>query len=122
LIDIVWSGFNQGPDGGIKDGGGKLLDSWVFYHDVVSGSISTLDAGGFVANVARIGPAFQLGVGANDKTGDFGGSAWLAINGGGKPSHWDLNMNLKLVDVPEPSLLGLFLVGIIGTGVARRRA
>jgi hypothetical protein len=122
LIDIVWDSFNENPDGNIKDGGGSLLSSWNFYHNVVSGSISTLDAGGFVANIDRVGPALQIGNGANDKTADFGASAWLDINGAGKPGHWDLNMDLAAVDVPEPSLFGLILVGLIGVGVARRRA
>lgn len=121
LIDIVWDGFNQDPDGGIKDGGGQLLASWDFYHNVVSGTISTLDAGGYIANLGRVGPALQIGFGANDKTGDFGASAWFDVNGGGKATHWDLNMDLKLVEVPEPSLFGLLLVGLIGVGVARRR-
>jgi hypothetical protein len=122
LIDIVWDGVNEDPDGAVKAGGGQLLASWDFYHNLVSGSISTPDAGGFVANLARVGPALQIGYGANDKTSAFGASAWLDINGEGKPTHWDLNMNLALVDVPEPSLLGLILVGLIGVGVVRRRA
>jgi hypothetical protein len=121
LIDIVWDGFNVTPDGSIKAGGGQLLPSWEFYYNIVSGSISTQDAGGYFANVSRIGPALQMGIGANDKTGDFGASAWLDVNGGGKPSHWDLNMNLASVDVPEPSLFGLILVGLIGMGLIRKQ-
>jgi hypothetical protein len=42
-IDILWGGFNEEPEAGVgvKTGGGPLLDSWTFYHDVISGSIST---------------------------------------------------------------------------------
>jgi len=118
VINILFEGYNADPDGPVKTGGGPLLDSWDFYYET-SGTISTSDDGGFVANVSRMGPALQIGFGANDKTSDFGASAWLSINGGGHSSHWDLNMDL--VAVPEPSIIALFGLGLLGLGFARRR-
>jgi len=118
VIDILFSDYNADPDGSVKTGGGPLLPSWDFYYTTL-GTISTLDDGGFVASVTRIGPALQIGFGANDKTGDFGASAWLSVNGGDKSTHWDLNMDL--VAVPEPSIIALFGLGLFGLGFARRR-
>ena len=67
--------------------------------------------------VSRVGPAMQVGIGANDKTGAFGASAWLGTSS--PANHWDLNMTLR--EVSAPGTLGLMLVGVMGLVVVRRR-
>ena len=115
-IDLLLSTYSTTPDGSTKNGGGSPVADWEFYFDV-AGTIS--NNFGDVVNVSRVGPAFQMGTGANDKTGDYGASVWLDV---GQPgNHWDINMDLAAVAVPGPASLARFGLGLLALGVSRRR-
>lgn len=69
---------------------------------------------------------FQFGPGANDKTSDFGGSAWLNVidPSGRYLPHWDINFDLALrpgTAVPAPGALALFGLALAGVWAGRRR-
>ena len=122
-INVLFSDYRNFADGSpIKNGGGGDLNTWEYY-DTVSGIISTNYGAGNSYNVTRFGPSMQLGYGANDKNGDFGSSSWLSISGSANTlaNRWDLNMNLSAVSIPEPSILFLLSLGLMGIGVVRRR-
>lgn len=55
-----------------------------------------------------------MGFGANDKTGDSGGSTWLNILDphGHALAHWDINFDLaQIPGTPVPAPAGLLLFG-----------
>lgn len=117
------------PSGNTYKAGGLSYDpARIDFFTSATGSITI---GGTVYDLASDPFAgetlFQFGKGANDKTGAFGGSAWLNLlnpNGsdfvGGK--HWDINFNLdRRVDVPAPGMLILFGLGALAVFGRRRR-
>ncbi len=140
--------------------GGTVENNWEYYHDF-SGSI-TLTGSWFDNNnvehkashlfniqydknkntnkdnstsYAPGKPAMQVGLGANDKTIDFGASVWVDAVAQysdynnlpvafGDIFDWDLNMNLTnktTVEVPAPAGLGIFALGLFGLAAARKR-
>lgn len=104
----------------VKNGGGASsaeIADWLFFRDV-SGAI---DIGGVPYGINDLSgnTGLQIGVGANDKTIAFGASAWLL--GTFNSSHWDINIDLEVADVPEPGLLTLLGLGLLGLGSLRRR-
>ena len=124
-INVLFSDYRDFADGSsTKNGGGGDPDTWEYY-DTVSGVISTSFSGGSSYNVSRFGPSMQLGFGANDKNGAFGSSSWLNISGSANTlaNRWDLNMSLSAAafSIPEPSILFLLSLGLMGIGVVRRR-
>lgn len=110
-----------------KGGGGPYDPATQDYFSSASGTITI---GGQVYTLNPSDPfagstVFQFGPGANDKTSDFGGSAWLNMLDphGSLLPHFDINFDLTHVptQVPAPAgalLLGLGLAGVWG---ARRR-
>ena len=122
-INVLFSDYRDFADGSpIKNGGGGDPSTWEFY-DTVSGIISTEFGTGNSYDVTRFGSSMQLGFGANDKNGDFGSSSWLNISGSDntRANRWDLNMNLSAVKIPEPSIIFLLSLGLMGIGVVRSR-
>ncbi len=129
-LDLTLSGLLDTLDGtgfDYKGGGGPYDPANQDYFTNASGTITV------GSRTYRLNPwdpmagntVFQFGTGANDKTGDFGGSAWLNMlkPWGTALPHWDINFDLTKVptQVPAPAgalLLGLGLFGVWG---ARRR-
>jgi len=100
--------------------------TWDFYTSAsgditINGVVYSLWGDGLAGDTA-----LQIGLGANDKTMAFGASSWLNIKYYDEDEksyeylrHWDLNM--ALTAVPEPSIIALFALGLLGLGFARRR-
>ncbi len=129
-LDLSLSGLIDTMDGtgfDYKSGGGPYDPANQDYFSSASG---TINVGGITYTLNPVDPfagntSFQFGDGANDKTGDFGGSAWLNVLNplGALLPHFDINFDLKPspTQVPAPAgalLLGFGLVGVWG---ARRR-
>lgn len=71
----------------VENGGPIVTDTWRYYavsygtmvgHNAFSGAVLTLD---------RIGPAFQVGVGANGRNYDWGASGWFDVNVAAQPQN-----------------------------------
>ncbi|KLI64564.1 PEP-CTERM sorting domain-containing protein [Aurantiacibacter marinus] len=130
-LDLTLSGFLDTLDGtgfDYKAGGGPYDPSVQDYFTNASGTITI---GGVTYTLNSTDPmagntVFQFGTGANDKTGDFGGSAWLNLLNphGHALAHWDINFDLALIPgtpVPAPAGLLLFGLGLAGAYGMRRR-
>jgi hypothetical protein len=120
-FNVLFGGFSRVSDGAVKTGGGPKLNSWEYYYQVGGGLSNSL---GNSFTVARFGPALQIGLGANDKTSAFGGSAWLEnydSRGNNLSGHWDLNFNLQAAPVPEPETYAMMGLGLAGLGLMVRR-
>ncbi len=99
--------------------------------DFFSGGFGTIDIGGTVFTLNQADPfrgntLFQFGTGANDKTLDFGGSAWINLLDpyGRSLGYVDINFNLARrpgTPVPAPAGLGLMALGLAALGFGLRR-
>lgn len=65
---------NLVANGGIID-----TNTWHYYTTMTGTMTGRLDYDGAMLSVARRGPAFQVGVGANEKDLSFGGSGWFTV-------------------------------------------
>lgn len=88
----------------------------------ISGTIEIDSTTYTVAGFAG-GYSFQWGPGGNAKdAGEFGGSSWILMDG--LSGHWDLNLTFAApitnTEVPEPGLVAVFGIGLLGLGLARR--
>ncbi len=160
-IDVTFSDFDDTSRGkDVKlDNGATELDSWEFYH-AFEGTISIwhsnndkfdhiVDQGynkkiplNFDISYDSTKPAMQVGIGANDKDMDFGGSTWIdarslqnanpidGLFGQALISNgiydWDLNMSfvepvITTTNVPTPASLGIFALSLIGVAFSRKR-
>jgi len=99
--------------------------------DFFSGGFGTVEIGGTTFRLNGSDPfrgdtLLQVGTGANDKTRDFGASAWLNLLDpyGRSLGNVDINFNLARrpgTPVPAPAGLGLMALGLAGLGVGLRR-
>lgn len=130
-LDLSLSGFLDTLNGtgfDYKAGGGPYDPATQDYFTNASGTI-TIGGNTYTLNPSDPfagNTVFQFGPGANDKTGDFGGSSWLNILDphGNALSHWDINFDLSLIPgtpVPAPAGLLLFGIGLAGAYSLRRR-
>lgn len=128
-LDLTLSGLLDTLDGSGFDykGGGGAYDP--ANQDYFTSALGTIDIGGATYTLNPSDPfagntVFQFGTGANDKTGDFGGSSWVnMLDPNNNPlAHWDLNFDLSYVptQVPAPAGLALFGFGLAGAWGARR--
>lgn len=128
-LDLAFSGFQDALTGNqdYKGGGGPYDASTMDFYSSGSGTI-TIDGAVFTVNPADPlagNTTLQIGPGANDKTGDFGGSAWLNILNPHHVSipHWDINFDLAKhgTPVPAPAGMALFGMALLGLWAGRRR-
>ncbi len=107
--------FNYKVEGGANNGGVNAD-----YFVDISGTIN-IDANQFsISNCVQCGYAFQYGLGANAKNpNEFGASAWIQHAGQTGTQHWDLNLGFTAV--PEPGVLLLMSLGLIGLGLSKRK-
>ncbi len=126
-INISFSSFSDDHNGRtVKLNNAEVLagdfaQDWTFYTHFEG----TIEIWGQTFNMS-IGdmPAMQIGQGANDKDDNFGASMWMLVNNWGPAAHWDLNMNLEALDIPEvpaPAGLGILALGLFGLAAARKR-
>lgn len=107
--------FNYKVEGGANNGG---INADYFVD--ISGTIN-IDANQFsISNCVQCGYAFQYGLGANAKNpNEDGASAWIQHAGQTGTRHWDLNLGFTAV--PEPGVLLLMSLGLIGLGLSKRK-
>ncbi|MGB3754723.1 MAG: PEP-CTERM sorting domain-containing protein [Parerythrobacter sp.] len=128
-LDLMFSQFQDelfnGQD--YKAGGGAYNPATMDFYSNASGTIKIGDA---VYTLKPSDPlagntTLQIGPGANDKTSDFGGSAWLNILNPSHHSipHWDINFDLTHMPtaVPAPAGMALFGLALMGLWAGRRR-
>lgn len=127
-LDLTLGGLVDALSGeDYKAGGGAYDPSKMDFFTAASGTIKIGRRTYTLANDPFAGDTtFQFGFGANDKTGAFGGSAWLNLidpHGYALP-HWDINFNLKErpgTPVPAPGGLALLALGLAGLWAGQRR-
>lgn len=61
----------------LENGGPIDPATWTYYESFEGTLVGLRDAQGAEIEITRRGPAFQVGIGANSKNGEFGGSGWL---------------------------------------------
>lgn len=97
------------PDQSPKNPFGVSTDDWRYYLVVGGGVVGSGDNDGVVISFSRRGPAFQIGVGANDKDkNDLGASTWFNYKVEANPHDVDLpfadtgvgDINVDVVDCP----------------------
>ncbi len=87
-VDVTFSGFTTtAPAGNPKkelaasaysENGGPIKTATWYYYTGATGTLTgTGSAAGAKLNLVRVGPAFQVGTGANGKNLHYGGSGWL---------------------------------------------
>ncbi|MBH5321151.1 PEP-CTERM sorting domain-containing protein [Aurantiacibacter sediminis] len=130
-LDLSLSGLIDTLDGtgfDYKARGGPYDPS---VQDYFTSAMGTITVAGITYTLNPSDPfagdtVFQFGIGANDKTMDFGGSSWLNMLDPHLNSipHFDINFDLTHVPgtpVPAPAGLLLFGLGIAGAWGIRRR-
>jgi len=66
------------PSAYVQNGGSPIdTDAWHYYQVTVGTLIGQASYAGAVYTIDRMGPAFQVGLGANGKNLNYGGSGWL---------------------------------------------
>ncbi|MCH9699010.1 MAG: hypothetical protein K0U68_12985 [Gammaproteobacteria bacterium] len=110
-----------------QEGGLPYNPANVDFFTSVLGTI-TIDNNIYDIDGFASGFGFQYGLGANAKNPNaFGASAWIqscqnGVNGACMNSHhWDLNLNLAPAPVPIPGAVYLFVSGLFGLGIFKRK-
>ena len=131
ILDLSLSGYLDALNSGFDyKAGGGAYDAAT--QDFFTSAAGTIKIGNKTYTLNPHDPlagstTFQFGDGANDKTGDFGGSAWLNVlhPWGYQLPHWDINFDLtkRPTEVPAPGGVALFGLGLMGlwAGSKRRR-
>ncbi len=97
-LELQNSAYTQ--NGGIID-----PDTWHYYKAFTGTLLGLGDFNGAKITVSRIGPSFQVGIGANGKNANPGGSGWMTLNIVSQPTtayQWpnaanqgDMNLDLE---------------------------
>jgi hypothetical protein len=75
--------------------GGPVDPQHYYYYETFTGTLTGLNAlNGVQYSIARMGPAFQVGIGANGKNLSWGASAWLQLARIAAPNGSDLPQDL----------------------------
>ena len=109
----------------IEDGGPVDTADWSYYSDL-SGTLTELVGGvetTYVLSVSDVGPAFQIGEGANGKNINLGASGWFnAVNIDDSTETFKGDINIDIEVVPVPAAVWLFASGLGLLGFSRRKA
>ena len=100
----AWTALGRGTKNG---GGGSSQPSWIFYEldstrsrlYGVPGTFYAGDSLRLLHNPPNYQYGFQIGVGANDKNGNYGISGWFRFDGS-YSGHGDINANLACNALP----------------------
>ena len=97
-VSVNFSGFCLGAPAGspkkeldscgyVGNGGPINTDFWNYYTSC-SGTLTGVgNLAGATLNIQRVGPAFQVGMGANGKNYHYGGSGWFSWSLSGQPAN-----------------------------------
>ena len=129
-IHLTFSDFaetgNYKKENGVTYNAGTDTPDIDFFQ-AIAGTIE-IDSVTYTVDGFAGGYSFQWGPGGNAKSAtEFGGSSWLLMSsaGGALSGHWDLNLAFSTpptsTEVPEPGVVALFGMGLLGLGLARRR-
>ena len=88
LVDVELGGYSETPPSGSPkrelsnaayvDNGGPIDPSTWVYYQTIEGTLVGVDAlEGALLEITRIGPSFQIGLGASGKNLNFGASSWF---------------------------------------------
>lgn len=94
------------PNAYVHNGGAPIDTNAWHYYETTQGTLTGLQTfAGAVYDITRMGPAFQVGLGANGKNINYGGSGWLTVtllapatNGANLPSGIQGDFNLDFSD------------------------
>lgn len=97
-----------------EDGGPVDTDTWYYYTSYTGTLTGTGDYAGALLTIVPTGPAFQVGVGANNKNLKFGASSWFIWTVVTQPTVGDPlpvtgqgDFNIDIGDCPSPTAPGL---------------
>ena len=104
IVDITFSALTGNSEDGPKfECNNQDATKWI-YSSTLKGTLTgTGDFEGAILDVERIGPPFQVGVGANNKNFDFGASGWFewTLRDGDQPSNGQFTLRDSSNDVPD---------------------
>src|SRR6185295_19046037 len=91
----------------IENGGPVNPATWTYYTGYMGTLTGLDDNAGAIINIARTGPAFQVGIGANGKNLNYGASGWYLwtvvsqpASGSALPSTGQGDINIDIIQCP----------------------